>query len=617
MNNRDKSRFHTLEPDYSRPAVTIPDDTRGKILEKLSYLYGEEKAGPAFEEILRVIKSYYAFKSDEMINWERGFDPAERFTERDIMLITYGDLVISPGEKPLKTLNYLCENFLKRRWSIIHILPFYPHSSDRGFSVMDYEEVDPELGSWEDILKLKRNFKLMFDGVINHMSSKSKQFQEFLHQNPRFMDYFLHFESLDEIPPEQLKLIRRPRTSSLLTPFDTLNGVKYVWTTFSADQIDLNYKNPELLTLVISLLLYYVRRGADLIRLDAVTYLWAELGTTSASLEQTHCIVKLFRDVLDFATPHVALVSETNVPHAENISYFGNGYDEAQMVYNFALAPLVLITFYTGDSSHISNWASSLEKLSDCATFLNFLDSHDGISLQGAKEFLTKEELDIIAKRAVEHGGLISYKSESDGTESPYELNITLFSALNSENGAEPEEIQIKRYQAARTIPLVLRGVPGFYVHGLLATRNFKRGVEVSGVYRDINRKTINLKSLVSEMYNDTSLTYRIIFQFGEMIEKRINEKAFHPNADQKIFRTSDSFLTILRTSVDGGEHILVIINVTDKPQHFILRKSELVVDAESWTDILSGGKYEFTDGELAFHAEPYDVLWLKNGNTA
>ena len=385
MTYRDKSRFHSLEPGYKRPTLTIPDHTRVRIVEKLSCLYGEENAGPIYEEIKRVMKSYYAYKTSEMLKWEWGFDPAERFTENDIMLITYGDLIISPGEKPLKTLNYLCGKFLKRRWSIIHVLPFYPHSSDRGFSVMDYEEVDPELGTWEDILNLKGNFRLMFDGVINHMSSKSKQFQEFLHQNPKYMDYFLHFDSLDEIPPEQLKLIRRPRTSALLTPFDTLSGVKYVWTTFSADQVDLNYKNPSLLTAVINLLLYYVRRGADLIRLDAVTYLWSELGTSSASLEQTHCIVKLFRDVLDLAAPHVALVSETNVPHAENISYFGNGYDEAQMVYNFALAPLVLITFYTGNSSHISNWASSLEKISDHATFLNFLDSHDGISLQGAR----------------------------------------------------------------------------------------------------------------------------------------------------------------------------------------------------------------------------------------
>ena len=615
MNNRDKSRFHSLEPDYSRTNLIVPEDIKERITGKLAYLYGEDKVGPIFQEITRVMKSYYSYKTDEMLEWEKGFDPAERFTQKDIMLITYGDLIISPKEKPLKTLNYICNKFLSQRWSIVHILPFFPHSSDRGFSVMDFEEVDPELGTWDDILDLKHNFRLMFDGVINHVSSKSKWFQEFLHQNPHFIDIFPYFDSISDIPPEQLKIVRRPRTSELLTPFDTLDGVKYVWTTFSRDQIDLNYKNPEVLTFIIRLLLYYVRRGADLIRLDAVTYLWNELGTTSASLEQTHTIVKLFRDVLDVVAPQVAIVSETNVPHKENISYFGNGYDEAQMVYNFALAPLVLITFYTGSSAHISSWASSLDKISECATYLNFLDSHDGISLQGAKEFLSKEELEIIAQMAVENGGLISYKSENDGTQSPYELNITLFSALNAEDGKDPEEIQIKRYQAARTIPLVLRGMPGFYVHGLLATKNFKYGVERTGISRDINRKSISLKSLVNEMYSDNSLTHRISYEFGEMIEKRINEKAFHPNADQKVFENSDSFFTLLRTSVDGSENILVIINVTDKPEHFKLDNTQLNTDAESWTDILSGRQYDIADGDIAFHTEPYDVLWLKNAS--
>lgn len=615
MKKIDKSHFHSFEPDYLRPILTIPKNIKNRICDKIAFLYGEENVDPIFKEISRVMISYYSYKKKSMIQWEKDFTPSERFTEKDVMLITYGDLLVNPEEKPLETLNYVCNKFLKNRWSIIHILPFFPHSSDRGFSVMDFQEVDPELGTWDDILELKKNFNLMFDGVINHVSSKSKWFQEFLHQNPEYVDIFPHFDSLDDIPPEQLKLIRRPRTSELLTPFNTLKGVKYVWTTFSQDQIDLNYKNPKVLIYIIDLLLYYVRRGADLIRLDAVTYIWYELGTTSASLEQTHTIVKLFRDVLDLVAPHVAIVSETNVPHKENISYFGNGYDEAQMVYNFALAPIVLITFYTGTSSHISRWASSLEKISDCATYLNFLDSHDGISLQGAKEFLSKAELEIIANRAVKNGGLISYKSESDGTQSPYELNITLFSALNSENSTDPEEIQIKRYQAARTIPLVLRGVPGFYVHGLLATKNFKYGVEYSGIPRDINRKTISLKSLLNEIYSRDSLTYRIINEFGSMIEIRTNEKTFHPNAEQKIINVSDAIFSLLRTSVDKTEQVFVIINVTEKLQQFKYDISRLDIRENSWTDLLSRKKYNFQNSLISIDMAAYDIFWLKNGS--
>ncbi|MFQ5787528.1 MAG: alpha-amylase family glycosyl hydrolase, partial [Thermodesulfobacteriota bacterium] len=417
--NVDSSRFHFLTPDYDRPLYELPQDLKKRIMDKLRFLYNEEKTNFCFKEIDRLLKVYYAHKSLEMINWEKNFNAHNRFTEKDIILITYGDLITQEGVPPLKTLTDICDTYLEGVINTIHILPFFPYSSDRGFAVMDFEQVDPNLGTWEDITDLKKDFRLMFDAVFNHISSYSGWFEEFLNQNPDYVDFFESFDSEDAIPPEQLKLITRPRTSSLLSPFSTLNGKRYVWTTFSRDQIDLNYKNPKLLTMIIDILLYYVRRGADILRLDAATYLWSKLGTSSANLPQTHAIIKLFRDILDAAAPHVALITETNVPHEENIEYFGNGSDEAQMVYNFALAPLVLYTFYTGNSSKLTDWAESLGKVSDTATYFNFLGSHDGVSLQGVINILSEKDIEVIEKKAIEHGGLISYKDNGDGTVSP------------------------------------------------------------------------------------------------------------------------------------------------------------------------------------------------------
>jgi len=184
-----------------------------------------------------------------------------------------------------------------------------------------------------------------------------------------------------------------------------------VWTTFSADQIDLNYKNPEVLMYIIETMLLYVRRGAGILRLDAVTYLWAEPGTPSVHLEQTHEIIKLLRDVFNVVAPWTAVLTETNVPHKENVSYFGNGHDEAQMVYNFALPPLVLHTFYREDATALSRWAENLKYISNSTTFLNMLDTHDGIGLMGVKDILPEEDIDFIIQTAREHGAFVSYKN--------------------------------------------------------------------------------------------------------------------------------------------------------------------------------------------------------------
>lgn len=598
------------EPDFTRPLFEIPPETRERMFKRLLVLYPEADARLSLAEIERVMQVFHAYKPLQLIKREKDFNPANRFTERDVILITYGDLLHKKLQTPLKTLGDFCDTYLRGTINTIHILPFFPSSSDRGFSVIDFETVDPVLGSWNDIEELEARYQLMFDGVINHVSSKSRWFTEFLAGNSEYEDFFIWFGAEEDLPPEQRRMIFRPRTTPLLTRYETLRGPRYVWTTFSPDQIDLNYKNPKVLVKVIEILLLYIRHGADILRLDAVTYIWNQPGTRSVHLEQTHEIIKLLRDVFSVVAPFTALVTETNVPHEENIAYFGNGSDEAHMVYNFALPPLVLHTFYTGDARLLSEWAKTVEAPSDTATFFNFLDSHDGIGLLGAKGILSPKDIDRICQRVEDYGGLISYKTAEDGTEVPYELNITWYSALNKKMDGESLGIQIKRFIASRAIALVLHGVPGIYLHSLFGTHNDHDAVEATRENRLINRTIVDLDSIMRSMTYPKSKKYRINRQLGKMIQTRATHSAFHPNGRQKILSLSPKLFTVIRTSLAGDQVVVTVTNVTKNRCSVKIPLSEMG-GGEQWRDLLSDKEFSSKKESVSVALQPYDVLWL------
>jgi len=601
------------KPDYTRPLLEISSEAKERMFSRLKLLYGEEQALTFLPELERVLKVHYAHKPQELIEEEKDFIPEERFSEKDMVMITYGDLLRGEKHSPLASLAYFLNRPLKEIINTIHILPFFPYSSDRGFSVTDFKSVDPNLGTWQDIYEIGKDFKLLFDGVLNHASAESEGFQEFLNGHPRFKDVVVSYPSPDALTPEQRRLIRRPRTSDVLTKFYSINGPVYVWTTFSPDQIDLNYKNPRVLIAIIGVLLLYVRHGADIIRLDAITYLWEELGTECASLEQTHEIIKLFRDVLDVVAPQVTLLTETNVPHEENVSYFGSGHDEAQMVYNFALPPLVLHTFYTEDATALSRWAGELEYPSTTTTFFNFLDSHDGVGLPGVKNILSKEEINAMIHKATEdHKAYVSYKTGEDGNEEPYEINTTWFGALNREDSGEELAFQVKRFVASRCIALVLRGVPAIYFHGMIGTGNDPEVVKRSGHNRDINRTVIDEKDLDEALKNPQSKLSIIRSLFRDIALIRVREKAFHPNGAQQVLMMSPSVFSVLRTSPDGKERILTLTNITGKVVDMKINTSELGNDYIKWYDLIKGKEYIVENKSLALTLQPYDVVWLK-----
>lgn len=481
-------------------------------------------------------------------------------TARDAILITYGDQLRDGHTPPLRVLADFCDTHLRGVVSGIHLLPFYPYSSDDGFSVIDYTAVDPALGTWADVAEVGRHFRLMFDGVINHISAQSAWFQAFLRDEAPYRDYFI---TVDGEP--DLSQVVRPRALPLLTDFDTAAGQKKVWTTFSADQIDLNYHNPAVLVDIIDVLLTYAERGAEFIRLDAIAYLWKEIGSSCIHLPQTHRVIQVLRAALDEAAPHVLLITETNVPHADNVSYFGDGRNEAQLVYNFALPPLTLHALTTGDASALTQWAADLSRPSNEVTFFNFLASHDGIGLNPARGILRDAEIDALVERTLAHGGRVSYKHTADGSTSPYELNINYFDALSDPNGDEPLDRQIDRFVAAHAIMLALAGVPGLYFHSLFGSRGWPEGVARLGHNRAVNRQKLDRAGVERELQDDRSLRRRVFQRLTALLQARSASPAFDPHGAQRVLALSNCVFAVERAA--NGARVRCVTNVSNDRQ--------------------------------------------------
>lgn len=598
------------DPDFSRPLLEIDPTMRAHMLTRLEFLYGRETAEASMPELERILKVHHAHKPPELLEDEAGLVPEERFTERDIILITYADAVRSKDANGIEALHRFVETYYDTV-NTIHMLPFFPYSSDRGFSVVDFKAVDPRVGSWEKVRELAFDYDLMFDAVFNHASSRSEMFRGFLRGDPQYRDFFIAYDSPDDLTSEQRSKIFRPRTSDILTRYETIDGPKYIWTTFSPDQIDFNFRNPAVLLAVLESLLFYVRRGADIIRLDAVTYLWSEPGTESIHLPQTHEIIKLLRDVLDTVAPGVALVTETNVPHEQNISYFGDGTDEAHMVYNFALPPLVLHTFYAQDATAITEWAAGLKLPSDQTYLFNMLDTHDGVGVQGVKGILTPEQIESLVDRAKAHGAYVSYKSSAAGEE-PYEINTTWWSAINMDDTEEALALQVKRYVASRSIALMLKGVPGIYTHGAIALPNDHALVQSSGVKRDVNRGVIDTEVYREHLRRPGSKRSLLRLEQRAMSRARTRLRAFHPRGSMEVLRLSPAVFAVLRTSPEGEAHALAITNVTGDRLELAVPLAALGLEDRAWYDHIADLRVSGGAEGLRLELGPYEVVWLQ-----
>lgn len=579
----------------------VPSIIQQNINNKIIQLYGKEIGTKKYVELIEILDKFYLENT--------GFQDREEkdvFSEKDVVLITYGDQVRSESRKHLEVLLNFLKDYFSDSFSAVHILPFFPYSSDDGFSIIDYKLVNPELGAWEDIIDIGKEFELMFDAVINHISAKSSWFKGYIAEDREYNDFFI---SVD--PDTDLSAVTRPRDKPLLTPFQTKQGTKYIWTTFSPDQVDLNYKNPDLLLEIIKLLLFYIKKGAKIIRLDAIAYLWKEPGTNCIHLPQTHLIIQLFRDILKTVAPHVLIITETNVPHKENIKYFGDGYNEAQLVYQFALPPLVLHTFTTGDATSLSNWTAKLEYRSSETTYFNFLASHDGIGVRPVEGILSEDEIELLVKRTKDHGGLVSYKINSDGSKSPYELNISYFDAIINDD--ESKDIKISKFLASQAILLSLAGIPGIYIHSVLGSGNYLDGVKKTGINRSINREKLNLLELREELENKNSIRHGVYSGYTKLIKIRREEKAFHPNSSQQVLFLDSRIFALLRVSEISGESIIALHNVSADKIKLDLDLNQIGIEGYNMIcELILGSGIKPVGSTLNIELNPYQIQWIK-----
>lgn len=572
-------------------------NSESTLAEHLEFLYGAD-AGPALDDLQRLMRSFA-----ERIS-ARSPRP---LTEKDAVLITYGDMVSEIDETPLASLGEFLEDQVSDVMGTVHILPFYPYSSDDGFSVIDYLEVDPTLGDWEDVSRIGKTFRLMFDAVLNHISAESTWFERFRDCDEEYEDYFTVMS-----PDADTASVFRPRELPLLTAVDTAAGERHVWTTFSADQIDLNYRNPAVLLAALRVILTYVERGADVIRLDAIAFIWKELGTSCIHLPQTHRIIQLFRSVLDVVAPDVVLITETNVPHLENVSYFGDGTNEAHLVYNFALPPLTLHAFHTGDATVLSRWAAAMEAPSRNTTFFNFLASHDGVGVGGARGYLTEEEIGGLARRTEEVGGNVSYRVAPDGTRIPYELNINYLDALAELSTDEPDDLVVTRFLTSQAVMLALQGMPGIYFHSLFGSRGWTDGVAETGVFRTVNRQRLSRKLLESELSTAGSLRHQVFQGYRHLLSQRAAHRPFAPDADQHTIHTHQSVFALLRITRGGGEFALCLHNVSPKRCDVPIDLADTPLQEPlDMVDLVGGESFRLENGALSRAIGPYQTLWL------
>lgn len=514
--------------------------------------------------------------------------------EKDVVLITYADQFSAAGENALPVFTRFYNKWLSHSFSHVHLLPFYPWSSDDGFSVIDYHEVAPETGTWSDIAELKQSASLMFDYVCNHMSAKSQWFANYLQQTPGYEDFFI---SVD--PKTDLSAVTRPRALPLLTPFTLHDGsVRHLWTTFSEDQIDLNFASPDVLIAMVDVLLHYLMEGANYIRLDAVGFMWKIPGTHCIHLEQTHQLIQLFRAITEAVAPGTVIITETNVPHKDNISYFGNGENEAQMVYQFSLPPLVLHAIHRQDVRTLSQWASSLELPSTKTTWFNFLASHDGIGLNPLRGILPESDILSLVEKLQQEGALVNWKNNPDGTRSPYEINVTYLDALSPKNAADNE--RIARFILAHAVLLSFPGVPAIYIQSVLGSRNDYEGVERLGYNRAINRKKYIAGEIDSELSNTTGIRHKIFKQLSELIAIRRAEQVFHPDS-HALFETSGKHILKIIRVAKNGERITALFNFS---QYIQTVNSEGI----SGTELIAKENISGTTLTL----NPWQVMWIK-----
>ena len=572
-----------------------------KVKHHLEYIYADVPLEHSLESLTMSLMETMGIKPDEDVSLPQSH--SNYWDEEDIIMITYGDSVIDGDERPLVTLNRFLNRYSKNTINNVHILPFFPYSSDDGFSVIDYSSVNEALGSWDDIEAIAKDYGLMTDLVINHCSARSVWFDNFIKGEGPGSDFFFTGD-----PADDLSIVTRPRVSPLLRETETKDGTKHVWCTFSHDQVDFDFRNPKVLLTFIDIIRLYIDKGAKIFRLDAVAFLWKIVGTNCINLPQTHEVIRLIRTLIEHVDPSIIIITETNIPNRENLTYFGNA-NEAHAIYNFSLPPLLVNTLVTGNCKYLKSWMMSMPPAQNGTAYFNFIASHDGIGLRPAEGLLDDEEISDLVHTMQNFGGKISWRASDHGQQKPYEINITLFDALQGTTKG-PDKWQIDRFICAHAIMLGMEGIPGIYIHSLLGTSNDYEKVANTGQNRSINRRRWDFKELEALLDSPYSQHHKVLTRLSQLIRIRKAQPAFHPNATQFTLQLNESIFGYWRQSLDRKQSIFCISNVSDEEQTILLSDINLI-GTDNWIDLVTRQQIALSDAFLQL--KPYQVLWISN----
>ncbi|PRX09349.1 UNVERIFIED_ORG: sucrose phosphorylase [Martelella mediterranea] len=586
----------TTVSETPQKSMVISRRLRESIRLHLESIYPDKDSRALTRQVLE------AFWGDGAVPRKRGRVAGNNMWSADnTYVITYGNSIIDGEHKPLSLLQDFVTENLKGVIKGVHILPYFPYTSDDGFAITDYRAIDSGLGGWEDIERISREFRLMSDLVLNHCSSQSSWFNEFRMGHEPYKDFFFTAS-----PEDDLSSVVRPRAHPLLRKVETADGEKYVWCTFSHDQVDFDFSNPDVLLEFLRIMRFHINRGVRTIRLDACAFIWKEIGTSCIHLPETHEIIRLMRLLADFSEESIVLITETNVPNVENLSYFGNR-NEAHMIYNFSLPPLIVHALLTGTSQFLNAWQMAMPPAQMGCAYFNFTASHDGIGLRPAESLLSEDAISQMVETVKGFGGRVSMRQLSDGSMRPYEMNVSLFDALKGTVRGEDDH-NIARFLCSQTIAMALEGIPAFYIHSLLATSNDYEGVEKSGHNRAINRHRWNYDALQEALADETTQHAQVFNAMRALISVRTRQPAFHPNATQFTLHLGEKLFGFWRQSVDRTQSIFAINNVTDETLEIPAMALNLI-GGENWVDLISGEPV--SDAKITF--APYQCRWITN----
>ncbi|MEM9689142.1 MAG: sugar phosphorylase [Pseudomonadota bacterium] len=565
-----------------------------RVLAHLVLIYGD-KAPDLVAPVIDAMDYHDAI--EEPLPYQNYWD------ENDCWMITYAT-TFKNKHKGLQNLQAFCDKHLSDVINGMHILPFYPWSSDDGFAVKDYLAVNDESGEWDDVRSIAGKYRLMADVVINHASSQSTWFQNYLSRKDPGRGYFK-----ETSPEEDLSHVVRPRSTPLRTKFETVDGPRWLWCTFGPDQVDLDFGNPEVLLEFVRIIRFYLQNGVNVLRLDAVAFLWKETGTSCLHDQRTHEIIKLLRTLIDFFDPSVMIITETNVPNRDNLTYFGNS-NEAHAIYNFSLPPLLIHTLLSGDCRHLKTWMMSMPPARDGTTYFNFIASHDGVGMRPIDGLLSEAERTQLIETLQTFGGKVSLRSGPDGSQKPYEVNISLIDALAGTAEGGPDDHQVDRFVCAHAIMMALEGIPGIYVHSLLGTSNDYEGLASTGRYRSINRYEWPLEKIEARLADPESTQHRVLSRLSHLIKLRREQKAFHPNATQFTMQLGLQVFGIWRQSSDRFQDVFSVSNISSEPQQVELANLNLIV-TDHWWDLVTGN--DIVEGQTTLELKPYQTAWITN----